>query len=85
MEMKKVYVIGVEYDDFSAGGFDISFIMDSLEKAQERIKEMIKETKEYDEEIEWTEEERQEYIKNLTIREFILNNEFSYYEKIELN
>ena len=82
MELKKVYVIGVEYDDFSSGGFDIMFIMDSLEKTQERIDKIRKEI-EQDDEIEWTEEEKEQYIEGLTIREFILNNEFSNYKEIK--
>lgn len=85
MNKEKVYVIGNEYDDFCSGGFNISYIVKSLEEAQIKIKEIIKETEEeYDEDIEWTEEERQEYIKSLRIREFILNDKYTQYKEIKI-
>lgn len=84
MNKEKVYVIGNEYDDFSSGGFNILYIVKSLEEAQTKIKEIIKETKENNEEIEWTEEERQDYIKSLKIREFVLNDKYTGYKEIKI-
>lgn len=81
MNKEKVYVVGYEYDDFCEGGFDILYIVNNVEQAQIKIKEIIKES---NEETEWTEKERQEYIANLSIREFTLNDKCTQYKEIKI-